>query len=393
MNQSELDALRPFATVRQLEYIEAIEKHGSMRKAAKALGVARGSLDASLRALRARAARQNVPPQGHAKTVPDGFHLKGTSTLFNAAGEVTQQWVKTNIDHERQQELARIAIEAMAEDVRGLVKPAAPPEFTNDKLCNLYTLTDCHVGMLAWGKETGADWDLKIAEATLTGAFSHLIGATPKARVGVVLQLGDFLHFDSLQAVTPTHGHVLDADGRYSKVVKVAIRILRHIIDAALLRHERVIVVMAEGNHDMASSVWLRHMFALLYENEPRIWVHDSEAPYYAVEHGSVFLGFHHGHLTKKESLPALFSATHREMWGRTKKTYIHSGHQHHVDEREYPGAKVIQHTTIAARDAHTARHGYTSEREMSAITYHADFGQVGRATVTPEMLKEAACV
>ena len=31
--------LASYATVRQLEYIEAVEKHGSHRKAAKALGV------------------------------------------------------------------------------------------------------------------------------------------------------------------------------------------------------------------------------------------------------------------------------------------------------------------------------------------------------------------
>lgn len=383
--------LRSWATIRQLEYLEAVEKHGSNRKAAKALGVTPSSIDRSMILLRNKAARQNVPRQGMNPNaaVPDGFHLKGTSTLFNANGEVTQQWVKTNIDHERQAELARAAVAAICEDVRGLARPAKVPKHTNEKLCNLYTLTDCHVGMLAWGKETGADWDLKIAEATLTGAFSHLVEATPPAAVGIVLQLGDFLHFDSLQAVTPTHGHLLDADGRYSKVVQVAIRTLRHVIGLALARHDRVIVVMAEGNHDMASAVWLRHLFALLYEKEPRITVHDAELPYYAVEHGSVFLGFHHGHLKKKESLPSVFAATHREMWGRTKKTYIHTGHQHHVDEKEYPGAKVIQHPTIAARDAHSARGGYVSEREMNAITYHADFGQVARATVTPEMLTQ----
>jgi hypothetical protein len=29
--------------------------------------------------------------------------------------------------------------------------------------------------------------------------------------------------------------------------------------------------------------------------------------------------------------------------------------------------------------------------RGMNAITYHRDFGQVGRVTVTPDMLSEAA--
>jgi hypothetical protein len=34
------------------------------------------------------------------------------------------------------------------------------------------------------------------------------------------------------------------------------------------------------------------------------------------------------------------------------------------------------------------ARGGWMSERQCTAITYHADFGQVCRNTVTPEMLQ-----
>ncbi|MGZ8339159.1 MAG: hypothetical protein ACXW2U_05540 [Telluria sp.] len=48
---------------------------------------------------------------------------------------------------------------------------------------------------------------------------------------------------------------------------------------------------------------------------------------------------------------------------------------------------KVIQHSTLAPRDAYASRGGWMSERECTAITYHAKFGQVARNTVTPEML------
>ena len=52
--------LRTWATVRQLEYIEAIEKYGSCTKAAKALGVNKDSVAGSIRSLRAFAAK-NAP--------------------------------------------------------------------------------------------------------------------------------------------------------------------------------------------------------------------------------------------------------------------------------------------------------------------------------------------
>ena len=47
-----------FATVRQLEFIEAVEQSGSHRKAAKILGIAKSTITHSLLGLKARAARQ-----------------------------------------------------------------------------------------------------------------------------------------------------------------------------------------------------------------------------------------------------------------------------------------------------------------------------------------------
>jgi hypothetical protein len=178
-----------------------------------------------------------------------------------------------------------------------------------------------------------------------------MVNASPASRVGFVNQLGDFLHYDSAVApVTPLHGHVLDSDGRFSKMVSTAVRILRRVIDLALAKHEKVVVLMAEGNHDMASSVWLRVMFRALYENEPRVEVIDSELPYYVHQHGKTMLAFHHGHLHKNDKLPILFASQFPTVWGDTVQRYVHVGHRHHVEEKEHSGMKVIQHSTLAAR-------------------------------------------
>jgi hypothetical protein len=243
--------------------------------------------------------------------------------------------------------------------------------------------------MLAWHKEGGQDWDLKIAEEVLTGCFEQMVLASPASSTAIVAQLGDWLHFDGMAAVTPTSGHSLDADGRFSKIIQVSVRILRRLVDFCLSRHDKVIVLMAEGNHDMVSSIWLRIMFKSLYENEPRVEVIDSELPYYIHQHGKTMIGFHHGHLKKNDQLPLLFAAQFAPVWGSTTKRYIHTGHRHHVEEKEHSGVTVIQHPTLAARDAYAARGGWIAERQVSAITYHKDFGQVAKNTVTPEMMIE----
>lgn len=375
--------LTQFATVRQLEYLEALEQHGTIRKAAKALGCGKSTITDGLKSLRKKAALREPQMHDYSKTVPDGFAITGVSQYLTDE----RKWVKTSRDAERQAEMMREAVAAMCEEIPKM-GAVLPPEGTAANLCTVYTLTDSHVGMMAWHKEGGADWDLQIAERTLVGCFAAMVEASPKAETCVIAQLGDFLHYDSaVSPVTPMHGHVLDADGRMPKMVKIAIRILRTVIQMALEKHKKVVVLLAEGNHDMASSVWLRAMFQALYEHEPRIEVIDSELPYYTYQHGQTMLAWHHGHLSKNEGLPLLFAAQFPKVWGNTTKRYVHCGHRHHTAEKEHSGMTVIQHPTLAARDAYAARGGWISERQVTSITYSDKFGQVARNTVTPEMI------
>lgn len=420
-------ACKPYLTERQAEYVDAVNEHGSYRAADRALGLANdmvrknlaSAVPRAMEALRRAALEPLTTPgfvqsrvskqynaEGELKSTAvqeriapiqdpdedpsrDGLApwvIKGKSTLYDANGDVRQQWVKTRLDADQMQAAIREAAEAMAADIPRL-PPISPPERVKDNLANVYTFTDCHVGMLAWRLEGGADWDLRIAERTLVKCFEAMIYQSPAAAVAVINQLGDFLHSDGLLPVTPTSGHVLDQDGRFSKMVGVALRVLRRIVDIALMRHEHVVLVLAEGNHDLAGAVWLRHMFLALYENEPRLEVINSELPYYAYQHGDVMLGFHHGHLRKPEEFPGVFAAQFPKIWGSTTHRYAHAGHRHNKHVKEHNGMTVTQHPTLAARDAYASRGGWFAERGASAITYHAKYGQVAETTVTPEML------
>ena len=381
--------LLEFATPAGVDHIKAVIEHGGMRQAARALGVHHRTIGRSVDRAKARAARQGYAPDNDMRKIaPPGFVVKGTSTYYDEAGTLKAQWVKTDADKEAQLAIQEAAYAALAESLPREAPRAAPAALRAD-LCTVYTLTDSHVGMLAWHKEGGADWDLEIAARTLTGAFDRLVESSPPAQTCVVAQLGDFLHSDGLLPVTPTSNHILDQDGRFSKVVQAAVRVLRRVIRSALDHHETVRVLMAEGNHDMASSVWLRVMFKALYENEPRVQMIDGELPFYALQHGKTMLAWHHGHLKKNDALPLLFAAQYPRMWGATTKRYCHTGHRHHVEEKEHSGMTVLQHSTLAARDAYAARGGWHSERQATSITYHSRWGQVARHTVTPEMLNE----
>lgn len=385
--------LREFvSSPQQAAYLEALIEHGSERAAAKALGVNKSTINRSMMRLEKEAARKGYAPGHFESGTAPGFSMGKVTVQRGASGNVERTWERQSPDQDQLEEFMRAAAQAMADELPR-AKPTRAPRHVNADLATVYTLTDSHVGAMCWHKENldpNGDWDLSIAERTLTRCFEQMVKASPDARVGIVAQLGDFLHSDGMGLIegrTPTSGHVLDQDGRFSKVVQTAIRILRHVIRFALEKHERVIVLMAEGNHDLASSVWLRAMFKALYENEPRVQVIDSELPYYVYQHGSVMLAWHHGHLKKNDQLPILFAAQFPKVWGDTSKRYAHTGHRHHFEEKEHSGMSVVQHSTLAARDAYAARGGWMSERQCTAICYHAQYGQVARHTVTPEML------
>lgn len=352
-------------------YQDALNQHGSRAEAARQLGMAVSTFKDRL------ATEQAGRPV---------YIVTGRSTLRNRDGEVVAEWTKESLDQKAAEEARQAAFRALAAKLPRAA-PVRAPRAANDDLATVYTLTDAHVGMLAWHREGGADWDLNIAEQTIVGCFAEAIKSAPNAELAIFNQLGDLLHYDSLQAVTPTSGHILDSDGRFTKMVESAVRILRRIINMLLEKHPRIHVIMAEGNHDMASSVWLRTMFAALYENEPRVTVDDSALPYYCIQHGETMLAFHHSHLRRIEQLRGVIAATFAVVWGATRKRYIHTGDKHHSAEKDEMGAKLIQHPTLAARDAYAARGGWHSERYMSAITYHKRFGEVGRVTISPEML------
>lgn len=397
--------IKQWATPSQARYIDAVIEHGSERAAARALGVNFTTVHGAITRAKVRADAGRVywdkvksttverssplsfdPTRG----VPAGEKLRGRSNLYKEGqAEPVLEWIKTSADAEAQRAIQLAAVQALAAEIPRVAPLPGPADgSTEASLCNLYTLTDSHVGMLAWHREGGADWDLKIAEATLVGCFERMVASSPPARVGVVNQLGDFLHYDSaVSAITPLHGHILDADGRMPKMAETAVRILRRVVDFALSRHELVVVLLAEGNHDITSSVWLRVLFRALYENEPRVQVIDSELPYYVHQHGECLLAFHHGHLKKNDQLPILFASQFPVAWGSTTKRYAHTGHRHHTDEKEHSGMTVHQHPTLAARDAYAARGGWIAHRQVTALTYHARFGEVARNTVTPEML------
>jgi hypothetical protein len=392
MSKNPIDPkLKEYATSEeQVRCIEAILEHGSQRAAAKALGKAKSTVDGLVERVRKAAARQGYAPGHFESGTAPGFNMGKVTVQRGPSGEVERTWERQSPDQERLAELMRATFAALAEDL-----PRAKPTRYAGKagdadLLNCYVITDFHMGALSWAPETGADWDIDIAEQTLVAWFERAIAQSPNARTALLAQISDLLHWDGFDAVTPASKHLLDADTRFPKLARVAIRVLRRVIGMLLAKHERLHIIMADANHDPVSQVWLRECIAVLYENDPRVTVDTSPSPYNAYEFGKVAIFTHHGHKRRITNVSEVFAAQFREMFGRTKHAYAHTGHLHHVDMKENNLMIVEQHRTLAAPDAYAARGGWITGRDAKVITYHREYGEVGRLTVSFDMVKDA---
>lgn len=383
--------LRQFATSRQCEFLDAIEKHGTMNAAAAAMGLSAGTISNAMAALKAKAARAGYSPDhDNTRPVPDGFRLKGTSTLYGKDGELKLQWVKSTIDHERADEIARQAVEALSRSVEGMAPLTEPPAHVMSDLLAVYPFGDPHVGLYVWAKECGDAFDLEIGRKLTLGAVDRLVATAPPAETAILLLLGDVYHQNDQTNQTPAHRHQLDVDSRYVKVLQIGIETYRHAILRALEKHRRVIVKAVPGNHD-PQAIWaLIFTLAAYFSNEPRVEVDIGPAKHWYFRFGKVLIGSTHGDTTKHEKLGGVMACDRAKDWGETLYRYWYTGHIHSKTVTEVPGVICESFRTLAAQDSYAAGHGYRAGRDMQCIVHHKDFGEIERHRADIALLEAA---
>lgn len=335
--------------------------------------------DGGLRKRIRRLAQQGFSPKhDFTKMVPDGYFVKGTSTQYDGEGNIRQQWVKSAIDAEQQMKLFKEALEAFKEDLpKVLPRTIYNEHLIDEELMAVYPLGDPHISMLAWEDECGHNWDLKIAEEIFCSVFDRVVKVAPPCKQAVIVNLGDYFHRDNMEGTTSRSGNHLDVDGRYAKMVRVGVKIIRQMIESALDRHETVRVINAVGNHDDTGALFLSVCLAHIYENEPRVLVDISPAPFHYVRFGKTLIGVHHGHTCKIDKLPGVMATDKPKDWGETEHRYWLTGHLHHSRLQEYPGVTVEVFRTLAPNDAYATWGGYRSKQDTRCLVMHKEFGQV----------------
>lgn len=263
----------------------------------------------------------------------------------------------------------------------------SPPRFSDNELLTLYPWGDPHMGMYAWGEETGKDYDLKIAAREHRAAVDSLYARSPNSCIGVLLIVGDLVHSDTKQNRTEASGHALDVDTRWSRVMRVTLETVVYAVVQGLRKHRKMIVRLCEGNHDPQAAYSIALALASHFRNEPRVTVDLSPSNFWYYRFGLCFFMATHGHTCKTEKLPQIMAADRPKEWGASRFRYVFQGHLHHKFIKELWGAVVEVLRTLAPGDAWSRSHGYRALSEMQAITYHRRLGEILRVTCPTQMI------
>ena len=376
--------LLPYATERQAEKINALEEHGSQRKAAEALGVSRRCIRSAVEQVKRKAAKQGHSPEHDmVNTVPEGYHIKGVSTNYGADGEIKQQWVKSQVDKEKQEELLRIVADTLCEDVKGRCqKPTKAPKISNTDLLAVYPMPEPHFGMFSWGKETGDDYDCTEAGNILLRTMQQLVDSAPPAQTSMISSLGDWFHTDTTSNTTAKAGNQLDVDSRWPRVVGLGVTVFKQMVAMALEKHAKVIIKGVGGNHDPHTNFLLALVLDAYYDGNKRVEVDLSPGAFKFHRFGKNLLGINHGDMAKIADLPLIMATDQHKDWGETEHRLWLTGHVHHLTRKEFTGCTVESLRSVAARDSWHYQSGYRAGRDAKAIIFHKDNGEVQRITV-----------
>lgn len=314
--------------------------------------------------------------------VSTGEVLKGSSTLYDKNGNVTAQWVKSDVEKEAALQTIQTCIEEYVQTLPTFKAKIFEASHTSDDLMAVYPLADAHLGMRAYKENAGDDWDLKKAQEVYCGIFDRLIRTTPHCTQAVIVNLGDYFHRDNMAGVTERHRHKLDTDGTYRMMVDTGFKVMLQMINSALEHHKTVRIINAVGNHDDTGAIFLQVALKHMYANEPRVKVDCSESAFGYFRHGNSLFGTHHGQSVKPDKLPLLMATDRAKEWGETKFRYFLTGHIHHDTRKEYSGCIVESFRTLTAKDTYTTANGYRSGQDSKALVIHKDFGEVERHTI-----------
>lgn len=382
-----------FATPRQTEIIGLVNEAGGFSKAERDAGVSMGLFSRSILALKKRAARMGYAPNHWEDGTAPGY-LMGKVTVQRANGVVERTWERQSPEHAERVAAVKAAVDAYIGDVVVPLHPAPAMPNRSTDIIPWINIGDGHIGMLAHEAESGANFDLEIAERELCAAISILIDETPACERLVINDLGDMTHRENRAGETTHSRNKLDCAGTFDQMVRTYSRVMRFIVEKALTKAQTVDFIGNKGNHDDTNQVFMGEILRAAYGHTGRVNVLDNQSRFVGYRMGKTLVMTHHSDTCKPEKLVDVMADDFAEDWGETVYRYVDVGHLHHAFTRkEHGGALVECWNTLAPKDAWGAWAGHRGRQTISIVDRSRTYGEVGRRVLPIERIRDVIAV
>ncbi len=201
------------------------------------------------------------------------------------------------------------------------------------------SIFDLHMGKLAWGGETGENYDTKIARTRFLNAIQDLLQIANKFSYSRILfPVGnDFFNSDTIFNTT-TQGTQQDEDLRWQKTFNIGVRLLVDAINMLKQTGRPIDVIVIPGNHDFERSFYMGKFLEAWFNDDPVVCINTGASPRKYYRFGKVLLGFTHGSEEKEGSLPMIMAndIESKPMWSETIYHEFHVGHIHRKRDVKY---------------------------------------------------------
>ncbi len=250
-------------------------------------------------------------------------------------------------------------------------------------------IPDHHFGKMAWDEESGANYDLKIAEQRYAAAIAELLSFVNLDDVErIIFPIGnDMINIDSRKNETFA-GTKQDSDSRFFKIVRTVKEILIKSINSLSLIAPVDVIVVA-GNHDPESMFMIGEILDAYYTSNKNVNVDNSPKQRKYYQYGLNGFQYTHGNEENHKDLGLIFATEESKLWGDTKFRFAKLGHFHknkklnYVSLDEYQGFQVQVLPSLSSNDAWHSSKGYNSMRQAKGFLYDKKKGQVAEYTHT----------
>ena len=193
MNKSEAEGLLSFCrSDSQRRVMQAIVDSGSRHAASRVLGLHHKTVNTTAARVKAYACDRGYSPHHDmVHPTPEGYFVEKMTHQHSGDGQLERVWTKSKKNAEEIEANMRAFVEALCEDITPYKKIKLPKGKRASRLKTNLIIGDAHLGMFAWGQETGREnHNLNIGLRDLKSAAEYLIEHPQRQKQSLSSTLG-----------------------------------------------------------------------------------------------------------------------------------------------------------------------------------------------------------